>query len=75
MALNLTEEQREILKAAIENAEPYPDDAPEMNTLDMKDTDCDPARWAATAAKRMLALDDEEKKRKKIHDYKTGDGS
>lgn len=64
MELNLTEEQREILKAAIKKAEPYPDDAPEMNTLDME-SDAD--RWAATAAKRMLAQDDEEKRRKNTH--------
>lgn len=61
MALNLSKEDREWLEATLAAADPYPDDASEINTLDMPLAEEHSARWAATMAKRLLEQDDREK--------------
>lgn len=58
MALNLSDEQRAELRKHLEEADPYSDDSPEMNTFD---GDYDPYRMAATMAKKWLDQDDREK--------------
>lgn len=58
MALNLSEEARAELFEYLEKAEPYPEDAQELNVLD---GDRDPDRMAATIAKKWLDQDDREK--------------
>ena len=64
MALNLTDEQIEILKKDMAGIEPFEYDAPEMTTFDGKS---DYKRWRATCAKRMLEQDAKEKTERKSH--------
>lgn len=63
--LPLSKEDRELFKSWIEQAEPYPDDAPELY-LDA--TGGDPDRLAANMAVAMLRQDDEERKRLGLKD-------
>ena len=52
MASKLSDEEIVMYKAMLEKAEPYPDDAPEMNTLDGSGADRD--RVKASFAKKVL---------------------
>lgn len=52
--MNLSDADRKWLEAELAAAEPYNEDAPEMNTLDGK---LDFARARATLAKKFLAMD------------------
>ena len=52
MASKLSDEKIAMYKAMLEKAEPYPDDAPEMNTFDRREADED--RVNASFAKRIL---------------------
>lgn len=58
MALNLTNEQIDILKKDMEGVEPFEYDSPEMTTFDKT---VDFKKWKATCAKRMLEQDTKEK--------------
>ena len=61
MALNLTTEQRKKLEEILAIAEPYPDDAEELHTLDGERKPDHVYRWNATMAKKFLEQDDREK--------------
>ena len=54
MALKLSDDEIEKYKAMLKKAEPYPDDAPEMNTLDGNPADRDKDRVNASFAKKIL---------------------
>lgn len=61
MALNLTTEQRKKLEEILAIAEPYPDNAEELNILDGEQKPDHFDRWNATMAKKFLEQDDREK--------------
>lgn len=63
MALNLTKKQREELEKMLAAAEPYPEDAEELHTLDGAWGEGHAARWNATMAKRFLEQDNSERTR------------
>lgn len=54
MASRLSQEEINKYREILAKAEPYPDDAPEMNTLDGDEGDID--RVMATLAKEILEL-------------------
>lgn len=66
MVLNLSKADREMLAQFLAAAEPYPKDAPELNTFDGTieaafHSKVDSARVNATIAKALLEQDDLEK--------------
>ena len=59
MAQNMSTEQRRFFENLLRLAEPYPDDAPELLTLD--DDTVDMARLRASMAKKFLEKDNSER--------------